>query len=83
MQKKFSEINLQAFSQSKQKMLISNSEKQYLKFNNNYLNYKDYEENEVSQEINSEDNERMQLNELGSLVEDENESRISNSLSSV
>ena len=83
MQKKFSEINLQAFSQSKQKMLISNSEKQYLKFNNNYLNYKDYEENEVSQEINSEDNERMQLNELGSLIEDENESRISNSLSSV
>ena len=83
MQKKFSEINLQAFSQSKQQMLISNSEKQYLKFNNNYLNYKDYEENEVSQEINSEDNERMQLNELGSLIEDENESRISNSLSSV
>ena len=64
-------------------MLISNSEKQYLKFNNNYLNYKDYEDDQASQELISEDMERKQMNELGSLIEDENENRISNSLSSV
>ena len=63
--------------------MISHSEKEYLKFNNNYLNYKDYDDNEEIQVMVSEDDERKQLSELGCLIENKNESKISNSLSSV